>query len=456
MKLWKNDDPVVQFHLFEKEKDVMIKKGSSFLTPWDLADIAYYAIVNTNELNPEIISEHQFMNLYGLFLSYNEKISNIERESKKLDGESMFFYILFGLSQKTFWYQEKYRMINKFVRFSMLLRDDYTDDKNIQSIIEEDFNTDFNTFSRACFILTIFADKDFQIRIPLAVDDKLSSIGITDRLLENILKQFSTEYKVIRDSTLMQKQLFLTPIIKDSKNNYTILNSFIFVNKCLSFIYWYTRDKYREKYNKELNQVIGGRFERYVDSLLDRMNIRYEKIKAIKKQSRADLKIYTKNFIILVEQKYQMFNISQKDIIFDISKIDNGFKEYLKAVKQLSLTEEVYKDEGSIIKLILYFDDMYVADGLIKERLEKISHDNDLKFQNVFMINIEEFEILLQILKKDENLFMKIIEEKIDRQYLKGHSKGVEFKQIMQEFKLFENKYIEEELDKILFENISI
>ncbi len=459
MKLWMNDEPVVRFHLFEKtssESNILIKKGSSFLTPWNLADISYYAIKYTNELSTRKITEHEFMNLYGLFLGFDDEISKKDRESKQFDDESMFFYILFGLMQKTFWYQEGYRMINKFVRFNLLLTDNYNDNVNLQSIIEDEFKVEFSNVVLASFVLMIMAQRGTIIKFPIALDKQFLLYGKNSSLLHDIIRKFATDYSCFRKSTLNQKQMFVTPIIEIGKDEYKILNSFIYANKCLGFIYWYTREKYKKSYGKEINQHLGMRFEKYVDKILKKFNIKFERLKEDKKQKRADLIVNSQKYILLIEQKFKMFNISEKDIIFDLEKIDYVFKEYIKAVKQLSRTEQTLDKEIEIIKLVLYFDDIFLADGVIKERLEKISNDDDCNFHNAFMINIEEFEILIQILNNDQELFEKIIIEKIERQYSEGHVKGIEFMQIMQEFECFENRFIEDELDKTVILKKSI
>ena len=65
-----------------------------------------------------------------------------------------------------------------------------------------------------------------------------------------------------------------------------------------------------------------------------------------------------------------MLNISLQDTVFDLEKIDRWSKSYIQAVKQLEETEkQMGQDNKAIVKLILFFDNLFIADGLIKERI---------------------------------------------------------------------------------------
>ena len=66
-----------------------------------------------------------------------------------------------------------------------------------------------------------------------------------------------------------------------------------------------------------MEKKIGKYFENYVDYFLAKYlpYNSYGRIKTNKKNKRADLKIETRNYQILIEQKFQILNVSNKDTI---------------------------------------------------------------------------------------------------------------------------------------------
>ena len=141
-----------------------------------------------------------------------------------------------------------------------------------------------------------------------------------------------------------------------------------------------------------------------------------------------------------------MLNISLQDTIFDLEKVDYWLESYVQAVKQLGETEKQIDREGRIvIKLILFFDDLFIADSLVRERILKLYKEKTTEtvdLNNVFMIDIGDFEMLIQVISINNELFNNVMRTKIEREENKDYSKGVEFKQIFQEYGAVENDYI--------------
>lgn len=105
----------------------------------------------------------------------------------------------------------------------------------------------------------------------------------------------------------------------------------------------------------------------------------------------------------------------------------------------------INRDSRVTIKLILFFDDLFIADGLIKERILSPFHEEpeqDIVLSNVFMISISDYEILVYLIARNEELFNKIMETKIEREVRKDYSAGVEFEQIFRQFGVEENDYM--------------
>ena len=161
---------------------------------------------------------------------------------------------------------------------------------------------------------------------------------------------------------------------------------------------------------------------------------------------RADVVLFLSAYTVLIEQKFAMLNISQQDIAFDLNQVDNWLSAFVQAARQLEETADDYRERGKpIIKLILFFDNLNIADGLIKDRVVQISNtaqEGPISVENLFMISIDELERLVQVLGKNESLIEQVIAEKTRRQLDKDYTKGVEFDQVMDELSAEKNEYI--------------
>ena len=70
----------------------------------------------------------------------------------------------------------------------------------------------------------------------------------------------------------------------------------------------------------------------------------------------------------------------------------------------------------------------------MKNRCIKRGIFNEDVFNNLFFIEINEFEVLVQIIGEDENVFNKIIDKKFELNNIKSIAVGKEFYIPIQEF----------------------
>ncbi|MBW8003170.1 MAG: hypothetical protein FVQ80_14315 [Planctomycetes bacterium] len=417
--------------------------------PWFLVDISYYAIKCSNDFKAIIPSNHDFMNLYDQFLKYDEKLTSSHYE--KYNDTDKLFYILFGLSHKSFWFQEKYRMLRMNARFYELLCEIPKRNTAVTQFyrhIEEKYGIDFPTYNMSSLALLSISTNNVYYLFPYNIDSKLKKRNIDNNLLSTMLQDYIEDYDSIRRSSLESKQLYLTPIVRTNQNQLLATSAFLIAKKAATNLYWETRNLYRDNEGKELNQMLGNSFEIYVDELLAHYlpKHKYERLPERRKQKRADIVITTNSYKIITEQKFAMLNISLQDTIFDLEKIDRWLESYVQAVKQLGETEKQIDLENKIvIKLILFFDDLFIADGLVRERILKLYKQKTretIDLNNVFMIDIGDYEMLIHLIAYSDDLFNKVMRTKIEREDNKDYSKGVEFRQIFQEYGAVENDYI--------------
>lgn len=343
-KLFNNEETVVRISRYDESR--FIKggyrlSGSTYLMPWSLVDISYYAIKCSNDFRSVIPTEHDFLNLYNQFFGFEEELTSPQYE--RLGNEDKLFYILFGLSQKEFWFQRRGRLLQMNVRLYDLLCEIPKGSRTLPPVyrqIESKYGIDFKAYNISSLALLWMSLNSVYFRFPYNIDPKLEKSKINNDLLRTMLLEYIEDYANVRKSTLGSKQLFLTPVVRTSRNELLSTSAFLMAKKATTNLYWETRNLYKKNEGKELNQMLGDSFEKYVDELLDHYLPRqmYERLPEKQKKKRADLIITTKAYRIITEQKFSMLNISLQDTVFDLDKVDLWLKSYIQAVKQLGET----------------------------------------------------------------------------------------------------------------------
>ena len=201
-RLFNNGNSVAKISLYKQSEFINgwhELAGSTYLPAWYLVDISYHAIKESDDFKQLIPCEHDFFNLYNQFLKYDGKV--ITEQYKNYEGIDRQFYMLFGLSQKTFWFQEMYRLASMNARFYELL---YEIPKRNNSIpqfylqIERKYRVDFTTYDMACRALLWVASTDIYFRFPYNIDSKLGEINIDNALLEKMILDYMGDYEIIR------------------------------------------------------------------------------------------------------------------------------------------------------------------------------------------------------------------------------------------------------------------
>jgi hypothetical protein len=390
------------------------------LPVWGLADLSYIAIQHSNDyrsLSPTNEDIYKLNNIRAGVSNETakEKIDAISKEDRKT-------HILFGLSQKQFWYQEIIRGRNiyyNFLRYYILLSEMpkfFPDHKHPNDDLFEITGFDIKSFSQlliAGWAYNITVSPLLKIEI---ADDLKKSIPImTETNLQKCIDVFSADYRYYRKPNFPNNPLFFKPIIKTDTNKLIISNSFIWARKVYEGIYWIIRDKYMRQNSQSFINNFGKYYERYIQEVLAYYlrQEQYEKIETAKNK-KADWLIYTENYILVVEQKSCLMTIALKEEYPSLRKLDDYLKNFKEAYLQIAETIKDINEPGKqIIKLILHFEKFYMGEAIIKERVNQLCKTHLADLSNYFFIDTEEFEKLIQILSDDEESFNKIIETKI-------------------------------------------
>jgi hypothetical protein len=245
---------------------------------------------------------------------------------------------------------------------------------------------------------------DFEKFIELVSMDSNNFINYKGSLLNPILK-----YPILKTD-------FIPPDMKEPV--FLILSKACLFNKLVYGIYYDLLENNIESDGKnDFKTVFGHVFQDYIGILLkehfNKWNvipeIRYKKNKD--KIDTVDWFIQRGNNLILVEVKQSSIYLSAKNE-GNIDELKKGISQnIIKAVNQLEKTEtdifsknfdelKQFNKIKNIQKLIIIADPLYFGNMIVN-----ILFDNILINKNIHIINITDFESILELQKKNESLF---------------------------------------------------
>jgi len=435
-------------------------RKSQYLTVWDLAEISYRAILNSNDYRPIHPKERDIYKLNNLYIKNWNQETRIELQ--KIPANDKELSIFWGLSQKQLWWQQL-DIINWFLRYYILLwkiPPKCNESKLPNDDLIEVTGFDIKNFSQLLLALFAYNQSSSEIKI-LIEDDLKKRIPIINEFnIEKCLNNFVGDYYYYRRPNQLNNPLFFKPIIKTQTNKLIISNAFIWARKFYEGIYWIIRNKY---YNANLEQFIinfGEYYERYAQEVLEYYlkPQQYKKIETIENEKSADWIINTEKYILIIEQKSTLMTISLKKEYPDLYKLEEYLEKFKNAYIQIDRTiKAIRKTDKTTIKLILHFEKLYIADSLLKKRVIQLCQKDPNSiisdFSHYFFIDTEEFEKLIQILADDEEIFNKIIDKKIEYENHSTSSDDITFEGVIEKFVKIDNiRYLDSH--KYLFDEL--
>lgn len=418
------------------------KRYKIMIIQWKLVEMMYYVIANHNSSSDTAINDHEFLKLYMLFFSWNQKE---EGKAVKRTKEDIFLrvYGLFGEQKR---YQDYLEFKDNFSRECYILEDiskqksdRYKGNFDIKAEIEGIFSMDINRLKIALYSLTmIFLSINYYVDKSFKMDDILPQI-ITDEEKEKLLKYYSVSIDEIKESQVKQQIFYSKPFIRFN-DKYFSVSPFLAIFMFENFEYWAIRDKYKDSKDTRFVEDFGVYFENYIAEVFSNcLDIsQYKRIEENANAKRADWMFTIGEYTFLVEQKSNMSSIKIKQQLTDLEELKKYmFRCWGKAVKQLNETEKALKLRDPI-KIILVYDDYYKAECL--DEFFRIAKDeeNDGRY---WLVNKTDFEILLYTYKNNPDNFFNIVKEKC-RDELNGVRTSREFKHYFLEQGISINEYL--------------
>ncbi|NLD10802.1 MAG: hypothetical protein GX671_03485 [Clostridiales bacterium] len=415
-------------------------KQDIVITAWDLVDLAYDAIVATNDYRGSDISTNE-----ELYLLVSTSSARKQRAEAKLiaslpeRGGPDFFIYLWGFSGEQFKMQSPGRVLLNSARELYIIIDiskrvKVSDD--IEDIVYKEVGTSWKNILMSLFLLWCASYynmdimqfyKEFQWDKDFCINDFL-----------RVLERYTASYEDVKHSPLRRQILYTKPYIRTAREGIISINCYLNLFVYEHCILWIVREYYSKKNSRQFTSGFGVLFEEYFKELLETYVEAdcYVKIEE-GATPRADWKVQLDSYTLLIEQKSTFLRLTAKQQESSIEDIKYFFEQsIIKALKQLESTEREL-NLTSCIKIILLYED-YLKTEIIEYILPNSGVTDD---RNYWLVTIDEMEHLLYLYKNNHSMFIQIMEEKIKREVEKSKD-GRSLSQLLFDNGLTVNKHL--------------
>ena len=445
--LFENDNSVIEVP-YTQTVGPYRRKRTMTVTAWWLVDIAYYAIQNTHDFAPSVPTRQDLMQIYSDYLQFDEKRTKQTLGTSPATEDLMTY--LFGLSEKTFWYQELFKTKGRFNRDVELLEIVPTkvgSDIDVNEIIVE--STGFNIRQFRKLLLALFTASLKQADLSTLTENgtavRFDPVLTRDNLMR-VVEMYSADYSEYRSSSLNENYFLVKPIVRTLHHRYVAISPFLLSRKMYDGVFWQIRDFFHTKTTGDRQRFTNGfgkLFEGYVENLLNHY-LPPEQYQHIDQSGErvADWIISSPNYTLIVEQKSTVMSLMLRTPYADTQIFEDYQERLVEAVEQLDSSESRYCDNpGANPKLILLYDEILMAENILRDKIVALANDRIENHENYFFVHIDDFEHLMQILSENPNTFDQIMNYKIIVAP-SNPGEGQEFYQIIPRFYDKGNLYI--------------
>lgn len=399
----------------------------------------------TKELNREKLKE--------IYYEIMEKFSY--KSTSNLTQEEEILKITIGHSQEQFWRQQLFDILPYANLRNKRIMSYYNLVKPINDILTEELGIEIDSiiYENGLDVLSfiflknnIYSENELKQIVLEYIEKKKINIKLEQVMA--ILEYYTCDYEWVRTKLEKDRPFFIKPFIKtqDTKK-YIIIDIYSFTWKYSEGIYWIIRNYYNNIQSNEFVNSFGSMFEKYLEGvftfLLKRNQFENLDLNKNKRKERiADWLVKTQKYNLIIEQKSILLLSSFKVMEINIEEFKKKFIPKIeKAFFQLENTEKIkIQNNKKTIKFILLFEYFPILESL-KLYFESILEKRIFDLENYLFITLDEFEILMTLLKNDEELFNLVLKERLERE--KELFKGAKFFDIFEKYKIFKNEYIQ-------------
>lgn len=255
-------------------------------------------------------------------------------------------------------------------------------------------------------------------------DNFLMLLTLNKTNIRKSITQFKTGIKKPNLQAFEMSFFTQLPFILNSENKYEIVHRNIFNYCCNYFIYDYLKTN-DEKFTEEF----GRRFEKYIELGLKESGSKYISEKDLIKNFGKGEKIVdyiVDNQVLIeckgIEPKPLSSIVPEDEIVYNAFK-DSIFKAYLK--QMLNVTKLTKSLSKPIYGLIICYKDFYLSSlddfsEILNEDIESICAENDWKdnplpLENVFVISIVNWDIIIEHLKEKKVTLPDLLKDAVSK-----------------------------------------
>ena len=382
-----------------------------------------------------------------LFLIHIHVNLECERHTHE-KSDTQFWLRFFGSMGEQRKFQERKSFFDEFARERYILevvsKKKHSKNSNIINFCDE-FITETSlspkVYSAILFVLFLHFIQLSPIITPKILESKLNNPELSVERICDMLQKYSISIDALKKGNIDRQKFYIKPFIKIGES-YVSSNPILALMTFVNSNYWVIKNLFNERKSQDFLNEFGKYFEIYFEEILENCfsKEQYKNIEESDKGKRADWHICIGEYHFLIEQKSAVSNIKIKQTHSDVESMKTHItRNWGKAVKQLSETEKAL-GLTKAIKIILVYEDYYNCECLSKlfEIEKSLTNDN-----YYWLVSIKDFEILAHTYKTDQNLFFKIISEKIHAEETQSNS-GRDFTKFFAENGIKHNEYLNE------------
>lgn len=419
------------------------RSGEILIPAWHLVDMAYLAIQHCDG-DKTINNKNDFFmlaNLYNGYYQGNERNQPFLRYKSQFNDFMLYLYGFIGEQFKFQNTTSTAAIMDNFCRNTYLLDviSKHFNNIDVSAVVYEEIGVTEQELSAILWTLSIVALKEPFV---LNAGEYYNKGIISEDKVKLVVDYFSSDIAGIKNSKLQRQQLYATPFIKLNSEQYIINNVYLLLFLFENATYWVVRNYFQKRKSQEFTDIFGDYFELYFKQLLETY-LDYSMFHKIPEEddNRADWCLKIGNHTFLIEQKSALTGLNAKQQMSNIEQTKTYItRNWLKALKQLHATEQLYKnDSENIIKIVLIYED-YFKDEILENafKLEGNKVEDDGYY---WLASIADMEMLLHTYNKNPDLFDKIIVTKVELETNKS-GEGRELGQIMHRFGVDINEHI--------------
>jgi len=426
----------------------LYQKGKITVTAWNLSDLAYLAIKESNDFRTLEPSVNDLLELCNFFLSWDEDRSRTEYEGLSNNEKKLKIFV--GLSQKQFPYQERHRIREEFNRQVELLEvipSEIGSQVDLEGVCKQVSGFDLRTFRTILFALFSVAITQSDLSYLISNGSAMKAhAALTARNVLQVTELYTGDYQEFRKSPLLENHFYIKPIVRTSVNRLLGVNTYMFAKKIADGPFWIIREHYRKSGSQAFVNVFGEYFERYVEKLFQHCLPResFARVRPPKSGKYADWFVYTKHYRLIVELKSSIAGLMMRRLYPDLDSIRNYLEMFQEGVLQLDSTAQAYPEtRRTTIKLLVHYETFYISDGILRPLVVDTIKEKLTNTEHVYFCDIGEFEWFISILGDSESVAESVLAAKINTQLAEGR----EFSQIIPRITDTGNLYINKTLN---------